>query len=95
MQAANNRQIKMCFCIQLGLATSWNLPLFLYARYDPVSEFCLFQWPTTGFAEVHSPLCALFYGVLPISIMSYAGLQAVVSSFGYLDHGPTKQATLH
>ena len=52
-------------------AASWNLPLFLYARYDPVSEFCLFQWPTASFPQVHSPLCALLYGVLPISIMSY------------------------
>ena len=52
-------------------AASWNLPLFLYVRYDPVSEFCLFQWPTASFPKVHSLLCALLYGVLPISIMSY------------------------
>ena len=52
-------------------AASWDLPLFLYARYDPVSEFCLFQWPTASFPQVHSLLCALLYGVLPISIMSY------------------------
>ena len=52
-------------------AASWNFPLFLYARYDPVSEFCLFRWPTANFAKVHSPLCAVVYGVLPISIMSY------------------------
>ena len=61
----------MCYCISWVLATSWNLPLFLYARYDPVSEFCLFQWPTASFPKVHSLLCALLYGVLPISIMSY------------------------
>ena len=43
-----------------------NLPLFLYARYDPVSEFCLFKWPTANFTQFHSPLGAIVYGVLPI-----------------------------
>ena len=64
-------KLKCVIVFSWVLATSWNSPLFLYARYDPVSEFCLFQWPTTSFVQVHSPLCALFYGVLPISIMSY------------------------
>ena len=64
---------KLKYVVVLGwvFAASWNLPLFLYARYDPVSEFCLFQWPTASFPKVHSLLCALLYGVLPISIMSY------------------------
>jgi len=53
------------------LAVSWNMPLFIYARYDPVSEFCLFKWPTANFAQFHSPLCAIVYGVLPITIMIY------------------------
>ena len=52
-------------------AVSWNTPLLMYARYDPVSEFCLFQWPAANFAQVHSPLCAIVYGVLPITIMIY------------------------
>lgn len=52
-------------------ATLWNTPLFLYARYDPVSEFCLFQWPSANFAQFHSPACAVVYGVFPITIMIY------------------------
>ena len=64
-------KLKCVIVFSWVLATSWNLPLFLYARYDPVSEFCLFQWPTASFPKVHSLLCALLYGVLPISIMSY------------------------
>ena len=75
-------------------AASWNLPLFLYVRYDPVSEFCLFQWPTASFPQVHSPLCTVLYGVLPISIMSYLYSKLVYKlwfrPFGYLDHGPTE-----
>ena len=51
------------------LAVLLNLPLFLYARYDPVSEFCLFKWPTANFTQFHSPLGAIVYGVLPITIM--------------------------
>lgn len=53
------------------LAVSWNMPLFLYARYDSVSEFCLFYWPSANFAQYHSPACAVVYGVLPITIMIY------------------------
>ena len=53
------------------LAASWNMPLFMYARYDPASEFCLFQWPAANFAQIHSPLCAIVYGALPITIMIY------------------------
>ena len=32
------------------LAVSWNMPLFIYARYDPISKFCLFQCPTANFS---------------------------------------------
>ena len=64
-------KVKCVVVFSWVFAASWDLPLFLYVRYDPVSEFCLFQWPTTSFAQVHSPLSAVLYGVLPISIMSY------------------------
>ena len=53
------------------LAVLLNLPLFMYARYDPVSEICLFKWPTANFSQFHSPLAAIVYGVLPITIMIY------------------------
>ncbi|KAJ7376764.1 hypothetical protein OS493_032826, partial [Desmophyllum pertusum] len=64
-------KLKRIIALGWVLAVSWNMPLFLYARYDPVSEFCLFQWPTANFTQVHSPLCAVVYGVLPITIMIY------------------------
>lgn len=64
-------KLKRIVALGWVLAVSWNMPLFLYARYDPVGDFCLFQWPTANFAQVHSPLCAVVYGVLPITIMSY------------------------
>ena len=53
------------------LAASWNVPLFMYARYDPISEFCLFQWPAANFTRIHSPLASIVYGVLPITVMIY------------------------
>ena len=53
------------------LAVLLNLPLFLYARYDPVSEFCLFKWPTANFTQFHSPFAATVFCVLPITIMIY------------------------
>ena len=53
------------------LAVLWNMPLFMYARYDPISEFCLFQWPTANFVKYHSSLAAIVCGVLPIGIMIY------------------------
>ena len=53
------------------LAVLWNMPLFIYARYDPISEFCLFKWPTTNFVKYHSILAAIVCGVLPITIMFY------------------------
>ena len=64
-------KLKCVVVFSWAFAASWNLPLFLYARYDPISEFCLFQWPTATITQVHSPLSAVLYGVLPISIMSY------------------------
>ena len=64
-------KLKRIVALGWVLATSWNMPLFMYARYDPISEFCLFQWPTANFAQIHSPLCAFVYGVLPITIMIY------------------------
>ena len=79
-------KLKCVIVFSWVLATSWNLPLFLYARYDPVSEFCLFQWPTTSFAQVHSPLCVLFYGVLPISIMSYLYSKLVLRQTFFFKH---------
>ena len=64
---------KLKHVVVLGwvLAVSWNMPLFLYARYDPISEFCLFKWPAANFSQIHSPLCAIVYGVLPIPITIY------------------------
>ena len=53
------------------LAVLWNMPLFMYARYDPINEFCLFKWPTTNFVKYHSILAAIVCGVLPITIMFY------------------------
>ena len=53
------------------LALSYNTPLFMYARYDPVSKFCMFQWPTANFTQVHSLIGAIVYGVLPITTMIY------------------------
>ena len=64
-------KLKLIVVVVWVLAASWNLPLFLYARYDPVSEFCLFQWPSANFAQYHSPSCAVVFGVLPITIMIY------------------------
>ena len=64
-------KLKRIVVLSWVLAVSWNMPLFIYARYDPISEFCLFQWPAANFAQVHSPLCAIVYGVLPITIMIY------------------------
>lgn len=64
-------KLKRIVVLSWVLAVSWNMPLFMYARYDPISEFCLFQWPAANFAQVHSPLCAIVYGVLPITIMIY------------------------
>ena len=53
------------------LAVLWNMPLFMYARYDPISEFCLFQWPTANFPQIHSPLASFVFCGLPITIMIY------------------------
>ena len=53
------------------LAVSWNMPLFMYARYDPVNEFCLFKWPTANFTQFHSPLSSTVYVGLPITVMVY------------------------
>ena len=53
------------------LAVLWNMPLFMYARYDPISEFCLFKWPTNDFVKYHSILAAIVCGVLPNTIMIY------------------------
>ena len=53
------------------LAVLWNMPLFMYARYDPISEFCLFQWPTANFSQIHSPVAGIVFVVLPIATMSY------------------------
>lgn len=64
-------KLKRVVVLSWVLAVSWNTPLFMYARYDPISEFCLFQWPAANFAQIHSPLCAIVYGVLPITIMIY------------------------
>ena len=43
----------------------------MYARYDPISEFCLFQWPTANFSQIHSPVAGIVFVVLPIATMSY------------------------
>ena len=64
-------KLKRIVVVGWVLAVSWNMPLFMYAQYDPVNEFCLFKWPTGNFAQFHSPLCAIVYGVLPITIMIY------------------------
>lgn len=64
-------KLKRIVALGWVLAASWNMPLFMYARYDPISEFCLFQWPTANFVQIHSPLCAVVYGVLPITVMIY------------------------
>lgn len=64
-------KLKRIVALGWVLAASWNMPLFMYARYDPISEFCLFQWPAANFAQIHSPLCAVVYGVLPITVMIY------------------------
>lgn len=64
-------KLKRIVALGWVLAASWNMPLFMYARYDPISEFCLFQWPSANFAQIHSPLCAVVYGVLPITVMIY------------------------
>ena len=64
-------KLKCVVVFSWAFAALWNLPLFLYARYDPVSESCRFKWPTATITQVHSPLSAVMYGVLPISIMSY------------------------
>ena len=53
------------------LAVLWNMPLFMYARYNPISEFCLFQWPTANFSQIHSPVAGIVFVVLPIATMSY------------------------
>ena len=53
------------------LAVLWNMPLFMYARYDPISEFCLFQWPIANFSQIHSPLAGIGFVVLPITVMIY------------------------
>ena len=53
------------------IAVTWNIPLFLYARYDPVSEFCLFRWPSENFTQFHSLACAMVYGVFTMTTMIY------------------------
>ena len=59
---------KLKHIVVLGwvLAVSWNMPLFLYARYDPISEFCLFKWPTANFSQIHSPSVPLFMASYPL-----------------------------
>lgn len=64
-------KLKIIVVVLWVMAASWNMPLFLYARYDPVSEFCLFHWPSANFSKFHSPACAVVYGALPITIMIY------------------------
>ena len=64
-------KLKIIVVVLWVMAASWNMPLFLYARYDPVSEFCLFHWPSANFSKFHSPACAAVYGALPITIMIY------------------------
>ncbi|XP_020603387.1 pyroglutamylated RFamide peptide receptor-like [Orbicella faveolata] len=64
-------KLKRIVVLDWVLALLWNMPLFMYARYDPVSEFCLFKWPTANFVKFHSPLGAIVYVVLPITVMIY------------------------
>lgn len=64
-------KLKIIVVVLWVMAASWNMPLFLYARYDPVSEFCIFHWPSANFSKFHSPACAVVYGALPITIMIY------------------------
>ncbi|XP_020603385.1 galanin receptor type 3-like [Orbicella faveolata] len=64
-------KLKRIVVLDWVLAVLWNMPLFMYARYDSVNEFCLFKWPTANFAQFHSPLSATVYGVLPITVMVY------------------------
>ena len=64
-------KLKIIVVVLWVMAASWNMPLFLYARYDPVSEFCLFHWSSANFSKFHSLACAVVYGALPITIMIY------------------------
>ena len=64
-------KLKRIVALVWVLAVLWNMPLFMYARYDPISEFCLFQWPIANFSQIHSPVAGTVFVVLPITIMVY------------------------
>ena len=64
-------KLKYIVVVVWVFAVSWNMPLFLYARYDPVDEYCTFNYPIANFIQFHSPACFVVYGVLPMSVMIY------------------------
>ena len=70
-QRITTTKLKHIVLLVWVLAVSWNIPPFLYARYDPIGEFCLYQWPSFTFSQIHSLLSAIVYGVLPITVMIY------------------------
>ena len=70
-QRITTTKLKRIVVLVWVLAVLWNMPLFMYARYDPINEFCLFKWPTANFVKYHSILAAIVCGVLPITIMIY------------------------
>ena len=70
-QRITTTKLKRIVVLVWVLAVLWNMPLFMYARYDPINEFCLFKWPTANFVKYHSILAAIVCGVLPIAIMIY------------------------
>ena len=70
-QRITTTKLKHIVVLVWVLAVLWNMPLFMYARYDPINEFCVFLWPTANFSQIHSPLAGTVFVVLPITIMIY------------------------
>ena len=51
-------------------AIIFNLPLFFMIGYNEEMDFCTEDWPTNWMSQVYSSSWLLFFGVIPIALMS-------------------------
>ncbi|XP_058950452.2 allatostatin-A receptor-like [Pocillopora verrucosa] len=52
------------------LAVAFNLPLFFTMQYNPEIDFCTEYWPAMWMARVYSTSWLIFFGALPIALMT-------------------------
>ena len=52
------------------LAVAFNMPLFFTMQYNPEIDFCTEYWPAMWMARVYSTSWLIFFGALPIALMT-------------------------